>query len=48
MIEKYGSVNNIPQGDELNKYYTLKGKAAQAYQWLKGFNIAAERGELND
>ena len=48
MVEKYGSVDKIPQGEELNKFYYLKGKAAQAYQWLKGFNIAAERGEFND
>ena len=48
MVEKYGSVENIPQGEELNKFNDLKRKGINAYRWLQGYNIAAERGEFND
>ena len=48
MVAKYGSVNNIPQGEELNKFNDLKRKGINAYRWLQGYNIAAERGEFKD
>ena len=48
MVAKYGSVDKIPQGEELNKFYDLKRKGINAYHWLEGYNIAAERGEFND
>ena len=48
MVEKYGSVDNIPQGEELNKFNDLKRKGITAYRGLQGYNIAAERGEFKD
>ena len=48
MVAKYGSVDKIPQGAKLNKFNDLKRKGINAYHWLKGLNIAAERGEFND
>ena len=48
MVEKYGSVENIPQGEELNKFNDLKRKGINADRWLQGYNIAAERGEFKD
>ena len=48
MVAKYGSVDKIPQGEELNKFYDLKRKGINAYHWLQGYSIAAERGEFKD
>ena len=48
MVEKYGSVEKIPQGEELNKFNDLKRKGINAYRWLQGYSIAAERGEFKD
>ena len=48
MVAKYGSVEKIPQGEELNKFYDLKRKGINAYRHLEAINVALERGELHD